>query len=213
MTGHATPGQSVLVLLTAAGASRRMRGRDKLLERIAGVPLMAALAQRAASTGAQVLVTLPPKATARQAAIAGLDGVESLVVEEATEGMAASLRAGAAVAFARGAAGLMVLPADMPEITAADISTMIRSFETSATPRPILRAQTGDGTTWGHPVILPRRLLSEVESLRGDTGARELLRRHAAIVLGQPLPGLRAVTDLDTPEAWQAWRAAQGGRS
>ena len=24
-----------------------------------------------------------------------------------------------------------------------------------------------------------------------------------------PLPGRRALTDLDTPEAWQAWEAAQ----
>lgn len=200
----------VLVLLTAAGASRRMRGRDKLLEPVCGQPLLAVLAARASNAGAPVLVTLPPGDTARRAVLG--PGTESVTVDDAAEGMAASLRAGAAHALARGAAGLMVLPADMPEITGADIAAMTRAFLAAPRPRPILRGQSQDGAEWGHPVILPARCLPELESLQGDTGARDLLRRHSGAVQGFPLPARHALTDLDTPEDWRAWRAARAGK-
>ncbi|WP_114965612.1 nucleotidyltransferase family protein [Alkalilacustris brevis] len=200
----------VLVLLTAAGASRRMRGRDKLLEPVRGQPLLAVLAARAGDSGAPVLVTLPPGDTARRAVLA--PGTDSVTVDDAAEGMAASLRVGAAQALVRGAAGLMVLPADMPEITGADIAAMIRAFLAAPRPRPILRAQSQDGTEWGHPVILPARHLPELESLQGDTGARDLLRRHADELRGFPLPARHALTDLDTPEDWQAWRESREGK-
>ena len=48
------------ILLLAAGSSSRMRGRDKLMEEVDGVPLIARAAgiARAATEGA-VIVTLP----------------------------------------------------------------------------------------------------------------------------------------------------------
>ena len=68
----------------------------------------------------------------------------------------------------------------------------------------IIRATTEDGHP-GHPVIFPAALLPEMAALRGDAGARDLLSRHPVRFLA--LPGSRAVTDLDTPEDWAAWRA------
>lgn len=186
-----------------------MRGADKLLESVEGRPVLALLAARARATGAVVLVTLPPGATARAAALAGLD-VARAEVADAAEGMAASLRAGAAAAAADGHAGLMVLPADMPDIETADIRGMLDAFAAAPAPRPILRATTADGHP-GHPVILPARLFPALADVFGDTGGREVLRTHAGDLLLHALPGARAVTDLDTPEAWARWRAARGG--
>jgi molybdenum cofactor cytidylyltransferase len=47
--------------------------------------------------------------------------------------------------------------------------------------------------------------------LTGDQGARAVLQRHADKILYTALPGQHATTDLDTPEAWAAWRASGGG--
>jgi molybdenum cofactor cytidylyltransferase len=44
--------------------------------------------------------------------------------------------------------------------------------------------------------------------LTGDQGARDLLRAHADDVRAVVLPARHAVTDLDTPEDWANWRAA-----
>ena len=179
-----------------------MRGGDKLLERVDGRPLLALLAGRARAAGCPVLVTLRPGDRARRAALEGCD-VEVLEVADAAEGMAASLRAGAAAA--QGRAGLMVLPGDMPEIGASDMAALCDAFA-ARSPAPILRAAAADGRP-GHPVVLPAWCFGRMARLAGDEGARSILCACADRVVLHPLEGVRALTDLDTPEDWAAWRA------
>lgn len=192
-------GPGVTILLLAAGASSRMRGRDKLLEEVDGRPLLRRQAEAAVATGAPVIATLPPRAPGRRAALAGLP-VAVVEVPDAAEGMARSLSAGARAAGAP--RGLLVVLADMPEITAEDMAALIEAFD----GRTILRGAAEDGTP-GHPVLFPRHLLADLAGLSGDSGAREIIREHGARPL--PLPARHALTDLDTPEAWDAWRAAR----
>ena len=58
-------------------------------------------------------------------------------------------------------------------------------------------------------MLLPPWLRPEILALTGDQGARELLQRHRDKVRLVPLPEARAITDLDTPEDWAAWRQRQ----
>jgi len=101
---------------------------------------------------------------------------------------------------------LLVL-ADMPEITARDIYLMV-SLHGQA-PKAIVRAATRDGRP-GHPVLFPADLLSDLAQLSGDEGARTVLRREAGRVHLLPLADDRAAVDLDTPDDWAAWRARRG---
>ena len=190
------------ILLLAAGASSRMRGRDKLMEEVAGRPLIAGRVSAARATGAPVVVTLPPRARA-PARWQALDGSGAMLVDaaQAAEGMAASLTAGLA-ALPAACPGVLVMLADMPEITAADLSTLIDAFDGTA----ILRGATADGTP-GHPVLFPRRDFPALAAITGDQGARGVLKTEADRVRLVPLPGRHALTDLDTPEDWAAWRA------
>lgn len=179
-----------------------MRGADKLLETVAGQPLLRHQAQTALATGARVFVTLPPDRPERALALAGLP-VTALTVPDPSEGLAASIRAGVA-ALPEGAAAVMILLADLPDLAPADLALMIDAFRDDPAA-PILRATAADGTP-GHPVILPRRHFGALLALRGDDGARDLLR-DAPDLRRIALPGTRATTDLDTPEAWAAWRS------
>ncbi len=192
----------VAVLLLAAGSATRMRGADKLLEDVAGEPLICLQATRARRTGAPVIVTLPPQPDARGAALAEMP-VARVEVPDAGEGMAASIRTGIA-AIPPGSEGVMIVPADMPEIDAEDMAAMLEDWQ----PGEILRGAAADGTP-GHPVIFPVDLFEELTQLSGDTGAREVLVRHRARLRLHPLPDRHALTDLDTPEDWAAWREAQ----
>lgn len=200
---------AVFVVIAAAGAARRMCGADKLLQPVGGVALLRRLATAGLSVSQHVLVTLPETeaARARRAALDGL-ALRIVPVSDAAEGMAASLRAAASVAAAEGAAGLLVVLGDMPEIEAADMQAMLATFE-RAEDAPILRAASADGRP-GNPVLLPAWLFDEIAMLAGDTGARDLLRRHGDRVRMVPLPGNRALTDLDTPQDWAEWRARSG---
>jgi CTP:molybdopterin cytidylyltransferase MocA len=189
------------IVIPAAGNSTRMRGRDKLLEPVAGQPLLTRQTRLALGTGWPVLVTLRP-GDARAKVLP--DSVERREVPEAAEGLAASLRCGAAWAQNQGLTALMVLLADLPELTLDDLQCVAAHY--AQDPSHICRA-TDDSGKPGHPVIFPAAFFDRMQKLTGDDGARPLLAQHPLRLC--PLPDLRATTDLDTPEAWAAWRAKQ----
>jgi CTP:molybdopterin cytidylyltransferase MocA len=189
------------ILIPAAGASSRMRGRDKLLEEVGGQPLLARQAHLALNTGWPVLVTRRPE-DARAKVLP--EGVERRDLPKAAEGLAASLRCGAAWAQAKYLTALMILLADLPELTLDDLQCVTAHYAQDPT-RPC-RA-TDDSGKPGHPVIFPAAFFDQLQGLTGDDGAKPILARHSPRLC--PLPGLRATTDLDTPEDWAAWRAKQ----
>ncbi len=192
----------VPILIPAAGASRRMRGGDKLLEPVAGGrPLLAERLATARATGAPVLVALPPetRAPGRWAAIAGGAGVQ--VVTVARGGMGDSIAA-LARALPEAAQGALILPADMPDIRLGDLKKLLQAFD----GKHVFRGASAGGKP-GHPVIFPRAMFAGLRALSGDSGARRLLEGAAVRLV--PLPGNHALTDLDTPEDWQAWRQRQ----
>jgi CTP:molybdopterin cytidylyltransferase MocA len=196
----------VLILLPAAGASSRMRGRDKLLEPVRGQPLLRDRVAMALDTGLDVLVTLPPDRPARAEVLRDLTdpGLHVVTVADAATGLSASLRTGAAHALDHNHTALMVVLPDLPELFTDDLNTVLQAHDRTS----ITRATSHDGTA-GHPVIFPADILSALRHLTGDDGARDILRAHP--VRHVTLPGCRATTDLDTPEAWAAWRARNGG--
>jgi CTP:molybdopterin cytidylyltransferase MocA len=194
---------AVAILILAAGSSSRMRGMDKLLEPVDGAPMLRRQTLMALATGCPVLVALPPDRPERTAVLAGLEVVQ-VRVPDAAKGMSASLRRGAEQAGRLPQTGLMILPADMPELTAEALTTVIASFE--AVPDRIVRARSASGQP-GHPAIFPRSLWPELSAISGDTGGVSVIQAHPERVTFVNLPGDMATLDLDTPEEWQAWRA------
>ena len=190
------------VLLPGAGASSRMRGRDKLLEDVGGLPCLRHMALAARASADHVIVTLPTADHPRAKALLGLD-VEVVTVADHKTGMSASLRLGAQAAEAAEADALMVLPADMPALAAylAGIWQAYRELRAGQ----ILRATTSQGQA-GHPVIFPSDVFSGFQSLTGDTGAAPILQHFEPLVHLHPLPHAVARHDLNTPEDWSAWR-------
>ena len=200
---------TVHILIPAAGASRRMGGKDKLTEDIGGKALLRHVVETALATGARVFVTLPLGTTARHEALDGL-AVHLVDIPDADQGMSRSLVRGSLAISADASGpqdGLMILPADMPDFTTEALGLMIQTFQ--ATPEFILRGGTASGLP-GHPVIFPRALWPDLQSLTGDAGARALLHRYSDRVRVVRLPGEMAMIDLDTPLDWEQWRTRKG---
>jgi len=187
------------ILILAAGASSRMGHRDKLMEEVSGQPLLSVMCTRALETGAQVYVCRPGPDHPRCAVLP--EGAFPVWVPDAAEGMAASIRTGV-MALPDATSDVMILPADMPELTAEDLQHVWAAHVTQG----LTRGASADGNP-GHPVIFPRDLFRELETLRGDEGAKAVLVRHRQRLNIVPLPDNHALTDLDTPEAWEAWRS------
>ena len=197
----------IAIMIPAAGASSRMKGRDKLLEPVDGLPLLLRQARMAMKCGCDVLVTLPTGAAGakRRAVLRQADQLNVQIIPDAPEGIAASLRAGAAWAQAAELDALMIVLADLPDLTGDDLRALMRAAMDK--PGQVIRAVDQKGRP-GHPVIFPARLFPAMARLSGDQGARDLLRQEDVAAL--PLAGDRATTDLDTPKAWARWRARTG---
>ena len=183
------------ILVLAAGASSRMRGADKLLEPVDGIPLILRAVRAACAVSARVVVTLPPNSD--RAAWLGDSPARRITV--AGRAMSASIRAG--VTALPDADAILIHLADMPDIAAPELQALADAWTTGTFG--ILRATAADGTP-GQPVVFAREHFPALLSLTGDRGARDLLAGPGVAHL--PLPGRAALTDLDTPEDWAEWR-------
>lgn len=198
-----TTAQSVPILILAAGQSARMRGRDKLLEDVGGVPLLQRQIAMAQATGQPVFVAVPPDATAR------LDIIEQskatpLMIADADEGLSASL--GGGVAQLPDAPAFLVMLGDLVALETADLCAVLEARDT-APDAMIWRGATAQGKP-GHPILFAASLRPAFAALTGDKGADMLVQHHAADTRLVRLAGTRARFDLDTPEEWDAWRCA-----
>ena len=184
-------------LLLAAGKSSRMGGRDKLLELVDGVPLLTLLTERALQSG-PTYVTLPSADHPRRAV---LPKAAKVVVVSGL--MSDSIKAGI-TALPVVAKGVLILPADMPDITADDIRTVIDAAQ--ASDAPIVRACTETGLA-GHPIYFAAHTFARFANLTGDRGASRLTSELEGQTLFVPLQGDRARLDLDTPDDWKTYHA------
>ena len=175
-----------------------MRGRDKLMKDVGGVPLLSRQIAEAAATGRPVTVGLPPRPHRRYGVISD---AEPLEVPDAASGMGVTLAAG--VRHLSGSDAILILLADLPEITADDLRTVLMADRRAD---EIVRGATSGGRP-GHPVLIPRSAFPDFMALQGDDGGRSAVARHPVRLVR--LPDERAVLDLDTPEDWSRWRAAR----
>lgn len=189
----------IAILILAAGRSSRMRGEDKLLHEIDGIPQLARITQRALATGAEVHVALGPDDTKRADVLPS--NAQIITVHNAADGMGASIATGVS-GLPENIQTVMITPADMPELTQDDLTKML--VKSQDHPTVILRATGADKP--GHPVVFPKTCFANLTQLTGDTGARKVVAESGLEVVSVPLPDRHALTDLDTPEDWENWR-------
>ncbi len=189
------------ILILAAGRSSRMRGRDKHLEEIDGVPLLRRLALAALELGEPVFVALPALPHPRAEALEGLD-MTLLAIPEAEEGMSGTLRS--AVARLPQSEGLLLVLGDLAEIGAVEMRAVMAA-RADAPDKLIWRGATETGEP-GHPILFDASLVPRFAELSGDGGGEGLVKPLKAQTCLVPLPGRVARHDLDTPEDWDAFR-------
>lgn len=193
----------VALILLAAGASTRMRGRDKLMEDMGGVPLLETRVDMALRSNAEpIIVVLPPDRPDRQRVIENKD-IVSVINKQADTGMASSIKTGLD-AVPDDAIGAIMLPADMPNITEEHINQMIDAAREK--PHTLLRACGSDGRAKA-PNYLPMNSFPLFQNLLGDVGGREVLMNYTDGIDLIHLKGEDPTLDLDTPHDWDAFRA------
>lgn len=185
-------GERLYAIVLAAGASTRF-GSPKQLVRIGGHPLLHTIVARAAEVTGNALIVVLGSGAAQLAPLLKHSGGSVVVNRQWREGLASSIRTGIAHLPPTCAGALLVL-ADQAAVTSDDLRRLAGSWRR----RPQCAAAALYAGTTGAPAIFPRTLFAELAALRGDAGARSVLRRNAERVLRVPMPA--AELDLDTPE-------------
>lgn len=190
----------VPAIVLAAGRSLRM-GRSKALlpAGATGVSFLARAAAALYEGGAcDVLVVCRPDDEEVKRA-AGALAVPIRIVENprADEGgQLSSVIAGLNVADRPGATAMMILPVDVPLVTASTVRELLDVF--ARTHAPIVRAVHGG--RHGHPVIFGRVVFDELRHADPSLGAKAVLRAHAGAIIDVEVADAGAVEDVDTPE-------------
>ncbi|KQI67242.1 hypothetical protein AN189_16740 [Loktanella sp. 3ANDIMAR09] len=195
--------ETIPIVVLAAGTASRMRGADKLTALIDGEPLLRIVVRRAASLG-PVHVALHHNAQARRATLDGL-AVTVLQTPHAAEGLSGTMRD--AIGQLPSCPAFMIVLADMPDITRADMQSLIDA-RNSHPDALIWRGATIDGRP-GHPILCDASLAPRFAHLTGDSGGSEIMKTFSDQTVLVRFSDDRARLDLDTPEAWAAWRAAR----
>lgn len=180
------------VMVLAAGEARRF-GSPKQLVRINGRPLLHSVIGRGVALAGNSVVVVLGAYAAELAPLLRHTPATVVVNRQWTEGMGSSIRAGLA-ALPGTAEAVLILLADQPSVTTDDLRRLASTWRRQ--PDQIVAAQYG--STTGAPAIFPRWCFAELGGLRGDQGARLLLRRHAERLVRVPMAS--AAVDIDTPE-------------
>jgi len=179
-------------LILAAGAGTRFGSQPKQLAELDGLPLLEWAVRAACAVDELDRVIVVLGAHADEIAREVDFGRASVVVCEGWErGQSASLRRG--LEELADSERIVVMLGDAPLIT----SEVIAGFAGQA---PGTRA-VYDGRP-GHPVVLGPEHISQLMSVDGDRGARDLLRGGPEIETGHLCSG----RDVDTPDDLEAIR-------
>ncbi|MFZ2493762.1 MAG: nucleotidyltransferase family protein [Thermoanaerobaculia bacterium] len=181
-------------VVLAAGLSSRL-GHPKQLAEVGGESLLRRAVRAAIDAGCdETIVVLPPGLFADQ-----LEGLKATIVENPgrDEGIASSIRTGVQAA---GEGRILVMLCDQPLVNAAHLRKL------AGLGHDIVATAYAGGA--GVPAIFAPSLRAELLALRGDRGARSVIRAHAAACATVALEA--AAVDIDTPSDLDAFRSTTG---
>ena len=167
-------------VILAAGASTRL-GQPKQLVILSGETLLDRAARIAREAGCEPVVVVLGADAERIRTACQLGGAQVVVNDGWGEGMASSIRVGVeAISLSD---GVVLMTCDQPAVTPEHLRVLMAPGAATASAYADRR---------GVPAYFPAAFFPELLRLRGDHGARELLRNAPAI----DLPG--GELDVDT---------------
>jgi molybdenum cofactor cytidylyltransferase len=195
---------NAVAVLLAAGLSRRMGERNKLLIDIGGEPLVRRTAKTYLDAGVGVHAVLGYEAELVRKALEGLP-VSFVYNARFEEGQPASVRAGID-SVAGGYDAVLVALSDQAALRPSDILSLLSAF-----------AQSGGGKIVvpyyedrrGNPVVFPAALIADMQAAGRQAAVRAFIDQNPQLTLRYAAATDRFTIDIDTPDDLAAFESAQ----
>jgi molybdenum cofactor cytidylyltransferase len=188
-------------VILAAGTSSRL-GRPKQLLPLRGATVLQHIVDVAGASGLDdVVVVLGHEAATVEASLRLPEQTRVSINLGYQTGQASSLRVGLR-ALGQETLAAVVMLGDQPDVAGQAIQSVLAAYDRTGG----LVVQASYCGHLGHPVLLDRRIWPEVEAVRGDAGARDLLAAHPKWIVAAEVPA-DPPPDLDT---WEDYRQMSG---
>ena len=197
-------------VLLAAGRSLRFGQEDKLLCDMGGRTMLSRALDTMGALDADVQAAVV--STERAGSIAAAAGFDVVRNDGPEAGLSRSIVLGVLWARAQGCDAVLLAVADQPLLTADSLAELLAALRRTGRV-----ACLADESHRGNPAVFPAACFDELLALRGDRGAKSVLRahEHELTVVRCRFPG--ELTDADEPQALErlrerlAQRAAKKG--
>lgn len=184
----------IAVIILAAGASTRL-GQPKQLLPYKGKTLIKHTAETALNTGYKPVIVVTGALHGELLAELKDEDIEVVHNSNWQQGMSASIRTGIEAAEKHQSDAVLMMLCDQPLITSDHLKALGSTFS-SIEDGPIIA--TGYENIAGVPTLFPKKLFNSLKALKGEQGARELLKVHQNSLVTVSFPD--AAVDIDTPE-------------
>jgi len=183
-------------IILAAGASWRL-GQPKQLVRVADETLLERTIRVVCESGIEAVFVVLGAHREKIAECVDLSRVRVVVNPAWEEGIASSLHAGlrAVAEESPEASGVLLLVCDQPALSAEHLNALLHASDDVRKGGIVASSYAGIA---GIPAIFPESQFQNLLALRGDAGARSLLRDPRCPLIEVPFAG--GEVDVDTPQ-------------
>ena len=190
-------------LFLGAGSSSRMRGDDKLIKKINGVPQIERILIEALKLKIPIFVTIPATNIERKLIISKTNAIV-IEVQDPKLGMGHSIAEGIIkITKTYDFLSLGICPSDLPDLKFGSFKKFMDYF--SKSPDMICRPIKRGSTRFGHPVIFPKKYFNELKLIEGDKGAQNIIQSNENNLNVYETDDESYFSDLDTPEDFAKW--------
>lgn len=186
----------MLGILLASGFSRRFGNTDKLLQPLPGGSAIALASAQNLIQAVPVSIAVVRTGNKALADLLEQVGLQVVYCDETAQEMADSLTTAIrhSQKMDKASDGFVIALADMPYIAPATIQAISEQLNAGAA----IVIPTYQGKR-GHPVGFSSKFRDELLTLKGDKGARSIIKRHADEVTLLETDDAGILVDIDTP--------------
>ncbi len=194
----------ISAILLAAGQSLRMNGENKLIKEIDGIPLINySIKNILGSSISEVIVILGHEDKKIKNIIDRNKKINFIYNDDFKSGMASSIKIGISN-ISKKADAFFVCMGDMPNVNQNIYNKLIKArYNYNKKLKPQHRKEivipTYEGKN-GNPILFSKFMKKDIMTIKGDIGAKEIIKLNEKKVLHIPFGGNGVILDFDTQE-------------